>query len=517
MRRMTALLMLVATALWLSSGFGHADESSRPNILVIWGDDIGWFNLSAYNRGMMGYQTPNIDGVARQGILFTDAYGQQSCTAGRAAFITGQSPFRTGLLKVGLPGAPEGLSGKDPTIAELLKPLGYATGQFGKNHLGDRDEHLPTAHGFDEFFGNLYHLNAEEEPEHPDYPQDPAFKEKFGPRGVIHSYAGGKIEDTGPLTKKRMETVDTEFLAAAEDFIGRAHQAKKPFFVWFNTTRMHIWTHLDAQSKGRTGLGVFADGLVEHDDQVGQLLKKLDDLGITKDTIVIYSTDNGAELMSWPDGGMTPFRGEKNTNWEGGYRVPMMIRWPGHIQPGAISNAIISQEDWLPTLLAAAGDPDVKTKLLSGYTAGDKTFKVHLDGYNFLPYLTGQTAEPPRREFLYFSDDGQLVGLRYGRWKLVFAEQRAHGLDVWQDPFVTLRFPKLFDLLGDPFERADHEAIDYAHWRIEHVFLLVPAQAYVRQFLQTFQEYPPRQKPGSFNLDAVLQTLQDGGNGLPSN
>jgi len=518
MRRILGAAVLgAAIALGTSVRTGHAEDSPKPNILVIWGDDIGWFNTIAYNRGMMGYRTPNIDSVANGGMMFTDAYGQQSCTAGRSAFITGQSPLRTGLLKVGLPGAPEGLSGEDPTIAELLKPLGYATGQFGKNHLGDRDEHLPTNHGFDEFFGNLYHLNAEEEPDHPDYPQDPEFKAKFGPRGVIHSYAGGKIEDTGPLTKKRMETVDAEFLAAAEDFIGRAHQANKPFFVWFNTSRMHIWTHLQKGSEGKTGLGVYADGIVEHDDQVGQLLKKLDELGLTSNTIVIYSTDNGAELMTWPDGGMIPFRGEKNTNWEGGYRVPMMVRWPGHIQPAQVSNVIISQEDWLPTLLAAAGEPDIKEKLLAGDKVGDKTFKVHLDGYNFLPYLTGQTTESPRKEFFYFSDDGQLVALRYGRWKLVFAEQRAHGLDVWQDPFVTLRFPKLFDLLGDPFERADHEAIDYAHWRIEHVFLLLPAQAYVGQFLQTFRQFPPRQKPGSFNLDAVIRTLQEGGNGLPSN
>jgi arylsulfatase A-like enzyme len=516
MPRALKLLVAIAAIACAFATTGRAD-SAKPNILVIFGDDIGWFNLSAYNRGMMGYQTPHIDSVAQGGMLFTDAYGQQSCTAGRAAFITGQSPFRTGLLKVGLPGAPEGLSGKDPTIAELLKPLGYATGQFGKNHLGDTDEHLPTNHGFDEFLGNLYHLNAEEEPENADYPTDPAFKEKFGPRGVIHSFAGGKIEDTGPLTKKRMETVDSEILAAAQDFIGRAHKADKPFFLWFNTTRMHIWTHLAPQFQGKTGLGVYADGMVEHDDQIGQLLKTLDDLGITKDTIVIYSTDNGAELMAWPDGGMTPFRGEKNTNWDGGYRVPMMVSWPGHIQPGQVSNAIISLEDWLPTLVAAAGEPDIKEKLLAGLKVGDKTFKVHLDGYNFLPYLIGQTKESPRQEFFYFSDDGQLVALRYGRWKLVFAEQRAHGFDVWQDPFVTLRLPKLFDMLGDPFERADKDSIDYAHWRIERAYLLVPAQAFVGKFLQTFKEFPPRQKPGSFNLDTVLQTLQEGGNGLPSN
>jgi arylsulfatase len=499
----------------LALPIASASAQDRPNILVIWGDDIGWSNTSAYNMGMMGYRTPNIDRIAHEGMMFTDAYGQQSCTAGRAAFITGQSPLRTGLLKVGLPGAPEGLSAEDPTIAELLKPLGYATGQFGKNHLGDLDEHLPSAHGFDEFFGNLYHLNAEEEPENPDYPTDMitsdgrTFRERFGPRGVIHSYADGRIEDTGPLTKKRMETIDGEFLAAAQRFIRDANSQKKPFFVWFNTTRMHIWTHLKAESEGKTGLGIFADGMVEHDGQVGQLLKLIDDLKLAPNTIVIYSTDNGAEVMSWPDGGMTPFRGEKNTNWEGGYRVPMMVRWPGKIEPGQVSNAIISQEDWLPTLMAAAGMPDVKEKLLAGYQAGAKTYKVHLDGYNMLPYLTGKTEESPRHEFFYWSDDGGLAALRYDRWKLVFQEQRAHSFDVWEEPMVTLRLPKLFDLRGDPFERADHDGIDYPHWRLERVFLLVPAQTYVGRFLQTFREYPPRQRPGSFNLDRVMQSLQN--------
>jgi arylsulfatase A-like enzyme len=456
---------------------------------------------------MMGYQTPNIDRIASEGIMFTDAYGQQSCTAGRAAFLTGQSPIRTGLLKVGLPGAKEGLSSDDPTVAELLKPLGYATGQFGKNHLGDLDEMLPSNHGFDEFFGNLYHLNAEEEPENVDYPKNPEFKKKFGPRGVIHSYADGRIEDTGPLTKKRMETVDEEFLKAAQGFIDQSVKAKKPFFVWFNTTRMHIFTHLKKESEGKTGLGIEADGMVEHDGHVGLLLKQLDDLGIAANTIVIYSTDNGAEVMSWPDAGMTPFRGEKNTNWEGGYRVPMMVRWPGKIKSGQVSNVVISQEDWMPTLLAAAGTTDIKEKLLTGYTVGKKTFKVHLDGYNFLPYLTGQTKESPRREFFYFSDDGGLVGLRYDRWKMVFQEQRAESFDVWEEPMVTLRVPKLFDLRGDPFERADHEGIDYPRWRLERIYLLVPAQAIVGQFLSTMKEFPPRQKPASFNLDKVMETL----------
>ena len=508
-----ALALMVLGLLAVPMASTHAQD--RPNILVIFGDDVGWYNTSAYNMGMMGYRTPNIDRIAHEGMMFTDAYAQQSCTAGRAAFLTGQSPLRTGLLKVGLPGAPEGLSAEDPTLAELLKPLGYATGQFGKNHLGDLDEHLPSAHGFDEFFGNLYHLNAEEEPENSDYPTDlvtadgRTFRERFGPRGVIHSYADGRIEDTGPLTKKRMETIDAEFLAGAQRFIRDANTQKKPFFVWFNTSRMHIWTHLAAESEGKTGLGIFADGMVEHDGHVGQLLELLDDLGITKNTIVIYSSDNGAEVMSWPDGGMTPFRGEKNTNWEGGYRVPMMVRWPGKIQPGQVSNAIISQEDWMPTLMAAVGVPDVKEKLLTGYQAGAKTYKVHVDGYNMLPYLTGQTTDSPRHEFFYFGDDGGLVGLRYDRWKLVFQEQRAHSFDVWEEPLVTLRVPKLFDMRGDPFERADHDGIDYERWRMERIYLLVPAQAFVGQFLQTFREFPPRQEPGTFNLDRVMQSLRD--------
>ncbi len=507
---MTRTTLLLAAVIAAAAAAAEA-QSAPPNILVMWGDDIGYWNVSAYNQGAMGYKTPNIDRIAKEGMMFTDAYGQQSCTAGRSAFLTGQSPFRTGLLKVGLPGAKEGLQPEDPTLAELLKPQGYVTGQFGKNHLGDLDEMLPTNHGFDEFFGNLYHLNAEEEPENVDYPKDPAFKEKFGPRGVIHSFADGRIEDTGPLTKKRMETIDEEVIELAENFIDRAHSANQPFFVWFNTTRMHVWTHLKPASEGVTGLGIYPDGMVEHDGHIGRLLDKLDTLGIADNTIVIYSTDNGAEVMSWPDGGTTPFRGEKNTNWEGGYRVPMMVRWPGKIEPGTISNKVISQEDWLPTLLAAAGDDDVKARLKSGTRVGDKSFKVHLDGYNFLPYLTGQSDDTPRREFLYFSDDGQIVCLRYDRWKLVFAEQRAHGFEVWEEPFVTLRVPRLYDLRTDPFERADHEGMDYKKWRFDRIFLLVPAQAYIANFLQTFQEFPPRQKPGSFNLDQVLATLQTAG------
>jgi arylsulfatase len=484
----------------------------KPNILIIWGDDIGYWNISAYNQGMMGFRTPNIDRIAKEGALFTDWYGQQSCTAGRAAFLTGQSPIRTGLTKVGLPGAKEGLTKLDPTIPELLKPLGYETGQFGKNHLGDLDEHLPTNHGFDEFFGNLYHLNAEEEPENVDYPKDPEFKKKFGPRGVIHSFANAdgtqKIEDTGPLSVKRMETIDEEFLGGAVNFINRAHKDGKPFFCWFNTSRMHIWTHLKQASEGKTGLGIEADGMVEHDGHVGQLLKLLDDLGIADDTIVMYSTDNGAEVMSWPDGGTTPFAGEKATSGEGGWRVPCAIRWPGTIKPGTVLNGIGSHEDLLPTLLAAAGDPNVKEDALKGTKKiGNTTYKAHIDGYNLIPWLSGQTEESPRKEFLYWADDGGLMCLRYGNWKLVFQEQRAHGGEVWEEPFVQLRLPKLFNLRTDPFERADHEGIDYWRWRIEHVFMLVPAQAYVGQWLSSFKEFPPRMKPGSFSLDKVMDQL----------
>jgi arylsulfatase len=480
----------------------------KPNILIIWGDDIGWFNISAYNRGMMEYKTPNIDRIANDGILFTDAYGQNSCTAGRAAFLTGQSPFRTGLLKVGLPGAKEGLHEKDPTIPELLKPMGYMTGQFGKNHLGDLDEHLPTNHGFDEFFGNLYHLNAEDEPENADYPKDPAFKKKFGTRGVIHSFVNGKLEDTGPLNKKRMETIDEEVTTHALRFMDEAHKANKPFFVWYNTTRMHIWTRLKPESQGVTGQGIYADGMAEHDGMVGQLLDKLDELGIADNTIVMYSTDNGAELMSWPDGGMIPFRGEKNTTWEGGFRVPMMVKWPGKIKPGQVSNEIISMEDWMPTLLAAVGETDIKGKLLRGHKAGGKTFNVHLDGYNFLPYFTGKEKKGPREEMFFFTDDGALSALRFNQWKMMFTEQRAHSLEVWQEPYVTLRFPKLLNLRRDPFERADHEGFGYSQWRAERMFMISPAAAYVGKFLGTFKDYPARQKPGSFNLDRVLESLE---------
>ena len=500
---------LLALPLLLSgmvAGTAHAQD--KPNILIIWGDDVGWFNTSAYNRGMMGYSTPNIDSIAADGALFTDWYGQQSCTAGRAAFITGQSPFRTGLLKVGLPGAKEGLSEKDPTIAGLLKNHGYMTGQYGKNHLGDLDEHLPTNHGFDEFFGNLYHLNAEEEPESPDYPQSAEFAKKFGPRGVIKASSDGEIQDTGPLTKKRMETVDEEVTAGAIDFMERAAKANKPFFLWYNTTRMHVNTHLKPESEGVTGLGIYADGMAEHDGHVGQILDKVDELGLTDNTIVMYSSDNGAEVFSWPDGGMTPFRNEKNSNWDGGYRVPTLIKWPGVIEPGTVYNDVFSHEDMLPTILAAVGETDVKEKLLKGHKAIGRSYKVHLDGYNLLPYFKGEVEEGPRKEFFYWTDDGQLANLRYDRWKMVFMEQRAHGFEVWQEPMVTLRLPKLFDMRGDPFERADHEAERYNMWRFDRAYLVLPAVDYVAQHLATYEKYPPRQKPGSFNLNQVLEKLQ---------
>jgi arylsulfatase len=488
----------------------NAQQQQKPNILVIWGDDIGGFNISAYNRGMMGYRTPNIDRIASEGVMFTDWYGQQSCTAGRAAFITGQSPIRTGLTKVGLPGAPEGMKSEDPTIAELLKPLGYATGQFGKNHLGDRDDMLPTNHGFDEFFGNLYHLNAEEEPENADYPKNPEFKKNFGPRGVIHSFAGGKIEDTGPLTKKRMETVDEEVTTAALAFMDKAVKDKKPFFVWWNSTRMHIFTHLKPASVGRTGLGVYADGMAEHDAMVGQLLSKLKELGIENNTIVMYSTDNGAETFTWPDGGTTMFRGEKNTNWEGGYRVPTVIRWPGLIKPGTVINDIAAHEDMLMTLLAAAGDPNVKNDLLKGKKVGDKTFKVHLDGYNLMPALKGE-GEWPRKEFIYWTDDGSVAALRYNDWKVTFLKQNAEGLRVWQQPFEVLRAPLLTNLRMDPFERAFAEdAMGFQRWYLERMFAIAPAAAYVGQWLQSFREFPPRQKPGSFNLERVMEAVTKG-------
>jgi arylsulfatase A-like enzyme len=508
--------------------------NGKPNILVLWGDDIGWWNPSIYNHGQMGYRTPNIDRIGREGAMFTDWYGQQSCTAGRAAFITGQSPIRIGLTKVGLPGAKEGLSDLDPTIADLLKEQGYATGQFGKNHLGDRNEHLPTVHGFDEFFGNLYHLNAEEEPEHPDYPSPERFqnfKDRFGPRGVLHTWARAKddqredprfgrigkqrITDTGPLTKKRMETVDEEFLDAAVDFISRAHKRKQPFFVWWNATRMHIFTHLKRRSEGKTGLGVYPDGMVEHDGHVGQFLDLLDKLGIADDTIVIYSTDNGAEVMTWPDGGSTPFRGEKATNWEGGFRVPFVMRWPGVIEPGSVINEICAHEDLLPTFLAAAGEPNIVEKCKEGHTVGVATYRVHLDGVNLLPALQSPPGphQWPRKLFPYWSDDGDFLAIRYEEWKVVFKEQRSHGLAVWEDPFVELRAPHMFNVRSDPFERGT-ESLYYGLFKAEHLFIIVPAAALAAEWLMSFREFAPRMKPGSFNLDRVMEqvTSQPGKN-----
>ena len=482
-----------------------ADNPERPNIVVIWGDDIGWYNVSAYNLGVVGYRTPNIDRIAREGGLFTDWYGQQSCTAGRAAFITGQSPIRTGLTRSGCRGRTSVCS-RRTRRSPSCSSRGYVSGQYGKNHLGDRDEFLPTAHGFDEFFGNLYHLNAEEEPENPDYPKNPEFKERFGPRGVLKSKAGRKrIEDTGPLTKKRMETIDDEITAGALDFIDRSHKSKKPFFLWWNSTRMHIFTHLKRRSQGKTGLGIYPDGMVEHDAHVGQLLKKLDDLGIADNTIVMYSTDNGAECMSWPDGGTTPFRGEKNTNWEGGYRVPCAIRWPGVIEPGTVFNDLGAHEDMIPTLLAAVGEPDIVEKLKEGHEAAGKTFKVHLDGYNLLPYLRGETDDSPRKEFLYWTDDGDLAA-----HALRAVEDRVHGaagarLRRLAGAVRPAPAPEIFTLRGDPFERADDEGIDYPRWRAERLFLLVPAQAFVARWLSSFQDFPPRQEPASFGIDEVME------------
>ena len=485
-------------------------QQGKPNILFIMGDDIGWYNVSAYNLGLMGYRTPNIDRIAREGALFTDWYGQQSCTAGRAAFITGQSPIRTGLTKVGLPGATLGLGPEDPSVGDVMKSLGYATGQFGKNHLGDRDEHLPTMHGFDEFFGNLYHLNAEEEPENPDYPKDPKFREKFGPRGVLRCKSDGKggqtIENTGAMTKKRMETMDEEFLAGAKDFIKR-NNGKQPWFCYFNSTRMHIWTHLKAESEGKTGLGLYPDGMVEHDGHVGELLALLDELGAADNTIVVYTTDNGAEVMTWPDGGTTPFRGEKATNWEGGFRVPCAIKWPGTIKPGQVINDLCSHEDFIPTLAAAAGEPALVEKLKKGgKLGGDRTFKVHLDGHDLGPFLRGEEKTSPREGFMYWSDDGELMALRVRNWKIMFKRQDHTGLDVWKLDFTNLRGPDLINLRADPFERGP-ESLEYAKWMMERAFMLVPAQAIVGKWLQSFKEFPPRAKPASFSLDAVMDKI----------
>jgi len=490
--------------------FGGAHAQDKPNILVIWGDDVGQSNISAYTFGLVGYRTPNIDRIAKEGMLFTDYYCEQSCTAGRSSYITGQSVYRTGLSKVGLPGADLGLQEEDPTIAGLLKAQGYVTGQFGKNHLGDQDSHLPTNHGFDEFLGNLYHLNAEEEPENEDYPADPAFKEQFGPRGVIRSSANGEIEDTGPLTKKRMETVDEETLAAAIDFIERAHAQGQPFYVWWNGTRMHFRTHVKEELRGISGQDEYADGMVEHDMHVGQLLDVLDRLGIADNTIVHYSTDNGPHMNTWPDAAQTPFQGEKNTNWEGGWRVPSMVRWPSRVEAGSVTNEIVHHMDWLPTYLAAAGEPDIKEQLLDGgVRAIGRRYKVHLDGYNVLPLLTGETDESPRKEIFYFADTGELTALRYGDWKAIFMEQKEkETLRAWIEPWTPLRVPLIFNLRRDPYERAYFTSNSYYDWMIDRVFFLVPAQQYVGQFLSTFREFPPRQRPASFSIDQVMEQLQ---------
>jgi arylsulfatase len=494
-----------------------AHGAGKPNILVVWGDDVGQSNISYFTHGLMGYQTPHIDRIAGEGMTFTDYYAEQSCTAGRSSFIMGQSVFRQGLSKVGLPGAEIGMREEEPTIAGLLKNHGYATGQFGKNHLGDRDEHLPTNHGFDEFFGNLYHLNAEEEPENEDYPQDPKFRERFGPRGVIHSWANPdgtqKVEDTGPLTKKRMETVDDETSDRAIAFIEEQHKAGKPWFVWWNGTRMHFRTHVKPELRGISGQDEYSDGMVEHDRHIGKFLDKLDELGVADNTIVFYSTDNGPHMNTWPDAAMTPFRGEKNTNWEGGWRVPAMVRWPGKIKAGTWSNEIMHHMDWLPTLLAAVGESDVKEKLKQGgVEAIGRTYKVHLDGYNFLPYLTGKEETGPREEIFYFSDDGDLTALRYKDWKVIFMEQRAEAtFQAWREPFIPLRAPLLTNLRRDPYERAQKTSNTFDDWWLDRAYLMVPAQAYVAKFLETFKEFPPRQKAASFGIDQVMEKMTSPG------
>jgi len=529
-RRIRSLIVgvfaLAISSACLSAQAQTQAKTKKPNIVVIFGDDVGVWNISAYHRGMMGGSTPNIDRLAREGALFTDYYSQNSCTAGRAAFITGQNPLRTGLLKVGLPGAKQGLQDKDPTISELLKAQGYVTAQIGKNHLGDRNEFLPTRHGFDEFYGNLYHLNSEEEPEDPDYPKDPEFHKKFGPRGVLDCKATdkddpsedprfGKIgkqvcKDTGPLTKKRMETVEDDLTAHSLNFIDRSHKAGKPFFLWHNSTRMHVWTRLSQKWENKTGFGLFADGMAELDNVVGQLLKKLDDLGIANNTIVVFSSDNGAEIFSWPDGGMQPFKGEKGTTWEGGFRAPAVARWPGVIKPGIVVNEIVSHEDWLPTFLAGAGDSNVKEKLLSGVTVGDKTFKTHLDGYNFMPFFKGDVKEGPRKEIFYFDDNANLNALRYGPWKIHFAWIEGH---LFSGKRTSANVPLVVNLRQDPFERTPFESDSYRRFQADKLWTLVPAQAVAGRFIQSFKEYPPSQRVGSMNLDQVMEQLQTGASG----
>ena len=511
------LLSFVMAAVFGASAYAD-HHGKKPNILVIWGDDVGQSNISAYTKGMMGYHTPNIDRIANEGLIFTDYYGEQSCTAGRSSFIMGQSVFRTGLSKVGLPGAKEGMMVEDPTIAVFMKDAGYVTGQFGKNHLGDRDEHLPTNHGFDEFYGNLYHLNAEEEPEHEDYPQNPAFRKQFGPRGVIHSFADGRMEDTGPLTKKRMETVDDDTSDRAIEFIRKAVAADKPFFVWWSGTRMHFRTHVSDENMALAkeiypGADEYTAGMLEHDADIGKFLDALDELGIADNTIVHYSTDNGPHYNTWPDAASTPFRGEKNTNWEGGWRVPSLVRWPGVIEPGSVSNGVVHHMDWLPTYAAAAGMPNVKEDLLDGYTSSalGRDYKIHLDGYNLIDHLKDpQNVPSPRKEIFYFSDDGDLTALRYEDWKMIFMEQKATGtFRVWMEPFVPLRVPLILNLRRDPYERGPITSNTYYDWLIDRAYLLVPAQAYVGEFLKTFAEYPPRQKAATFSLDKVMEQLTE--------
>jgi arylsulfatase A-like enzyme len=525
----SVLVLPIAAFAQATTATPAATTGKKPNILVIFGDDIGQTNVSAYSMGLMGYRTPNIDRIAKEGMMFTDYYAEQSCTAGRSTFITGQCTLRTGLSKVGLPGATAGLQARDVTIAQLLKPIGYATGQFGKNHLGDRNEYLPTVHGFDEFFGNLYHLNAEEDPENHFYPQDPAVRQMIGPRGVLRCKATDKddptdqarwgrigkqsIEDTGPLTKKRMETIDDETTGAAIDFMQRQAKAGKPFFCWMNTTRMHFRTHVRESMRDKPGINSrteYADGMLEHDGDVGKLLKALDDSGIADNTIVLYTTDNGPHQNSWPDAGTTPFRSEKNTNWEGAFRVPCLIRWPGHIQPGSVANDIVSGLDWLPTFMAVVGDPDITNKLLKGYDVGGKTYKVHLDGYNQLPYLTGQQDHGARKEFIYFNDDGDLVALRYEQWKAVFEEQRVNGtMRIWAEPFTKLRVPKFFNLRSDPYERADITSNTYYDWFMsDGAGPFLATQPIVAKFLATFKDYPPSQRPSSFSIDQLVEKMQ---------
>jgi len=487
--------------------------NGKPNILILWGDDIGQSNLSCYSDGLMGYQTPNIDRVAREGGRFIHYYAEQSCTAGRAAFISGQSVYRTGMSKVGLPGAELGYRAEDPTIAELLKPHGYRTGQFGKNHFGDRDAHLPTMHGFDEFFGNLYHLNAEEEPENFDYPKNPEFRKKFGPRGVLHCFADGKggqtIKDTGPLTKKRMETVDEETLAMAKDFIKRQNESGKPFFCWWNATRMHFRTHVKEENRGISGQDEYSDGMVEHDRQVGEMLALLDELGLAQDTLVIYSTDNGPHYNTWPDAGTTPFHGEKNSNWEGAFRVPCFVRWPGRFPAGVTLNGIVSHEDWLPTLAAVAGNAGVKDQLKTGVELNGRKYRNYIDGYNMLDYFTGKAEASPRNEFWYVGDEGQVMAARYQDWKVVFLENRANRLQIWKEPFVELRAPDLYNLRRDPFEKAKIGSNTYEDWYIDRAFVVIPIQGMAMNFLKTMEEFPPSQKPGSWNLSRIEEQLRN--------